>query len=230
MAVRIAKSDLTLNVAANPPQERAGGYFRWHRRFFKAGVAALGASGVLVVLLGVWLSSFRGVQPMEQRSVLPFGGWILQPLVSGNLAICLLWVWLDRFAIRFCGRNSETRDYFFVVMLFVVFASTIFCLGTAGVRGDSQVVAIAVFISLLVLAVAVPLLWLAVGRMVSLRLRTLALAGFVVASGGAQERAAALMNAGDDMSLFVMNSYLIGLAITIWLLSWTASPQAGGTA
>jgi len=114
-------------------------------------------------------------------------------------------------------------------MLAVVLISTILCCYIVGIHGDGEVVAVATFISLPILSVTVPLLWLALARMATLRLRALVLTGFVVASSFAQERVTVSMARGEEMSLFVVNSYLIGLAVAIWLLSWTAKPGVART-
>lgn len=215
-----------LITATRSVENGAESDLRLYRRLCQAGVALLVAVGMLVLLLGVWLSSPRSEPPVEHHNNLPFDAWILQPLVSGNLAICLLWVWLDQMAIRFCNRNAGIRDAFLQVMLLMVLVTTVSCLCLAGVQGNDQAFAIALFITLPVLVVAVPLLWLVMGRMASLAWGALLLAGFAVASGIAQQRASVEMDAGEDASLFVANSYLIGLAVAIWLLSWTAVPHA----
>ena len=219
-------SEPTLNVSGR----RTDGSGNTRDPFFKVAIAALCAAGAMVILLGVWLLSVGGVPKVEQRSDRFTGDGFLQFLVCGNLVICLFWVWLDQFTIRFCHRNSETREYLFVVMLVLAFASTVTCLAAAGVRGDMEVVPVAMFIGLPVLAVVVPLLWSAVDRMSSLWSGALVLTGFTVASGVAQERATAAADSDDAMRLFVMNSHLIGLAVGIWLLSWATRPHVERTA
>jgi len=223
-------SEPTLNAASGSTEARADSDFRSHRWFFKVAMAALCAVGVMVILFSVWRSSLSGALPTEQRSGLLAEVGCLQPLVTGNLAVCLLWIWLDRAALHHCCQNSEARGSLFFMMLFVIVASTVFCLCTAGTKVDDVAVAIAVFISLPVLVVAVPLLWLAVGRMASLRLRALVLAGFAAASAFVQECATVAPGAGDETNIFVVNSYLIGLAVALWLLSWTTKSCTGRAA
>jgi len=116
-----------------------------------------------------------------------------------------------------------------VISLVVVFVSTILRCYIVRIQGDGEVIAVATFISLPILAVTVPLLWLALARMATLRLRALVLAGFVFASSFAQERVTVSMARGDEMSLFAVNSCLIGLAVVIWLLSWIAKPSVART-
>ena len=65
---------------------------RW---FFRKGAAAvLCGMGLLVVTLTLLLTPGADLRTAT-RSGVPFGPWVLQVLITGNLAVGLLWVWLD---------------------------------------------------------------------------------------------------------------------------------------
>jgi hypothetical protein len=232
-AMMSATSKPTLNVANGSPEIGVHGKVPTHFGFFTAPIVAVFTVGALVIPLTVWPSSLPGARPIKQRNGILVADWILQPLVTGNLAICLLWVWLDRAARLLRHRNAEVREILLLVTLFVISASIVICLCTAVTQVDDMAIAIVLYISVPILAVSVPLLWLAVGWLASLRLRALVLAGFVVASAFAQKCAKVAPDAGDETNItniFVPNSYLIGLAVAIWLMSWTTKPHATRTA
>lgn len=197
-------------------------------QFFRYGVAALCGLGLLVVSLTLWLAPASDPLTAAPHGV-PAGGWVLQVLITGNLAVGLLWVWLDWLAWRRGLPPSESRDNFSLAALFVAAFITFFCLILAGGQRNDEVLAIALFLAFPTLAVVLPLLWVSVRRIESVGLGTLILVGFIAASAFAQGRIEdSLTDSGE--SPFVVNSYLIGLAVAVWLLSWTTEPHAGRTA
>jgi hypothetical protein len=216
-------SKLDPQTAAGLPEQRPGNAVASRCRFFQKGVAALCGLGLLVVSLTLWLAPDSDLLTAARRGV-PVGGWVLQVLITGNLAIGLLWIWLDWLAWRRRIQPPETRGNLLLVALVVAAGITFFCLILAGTQRNDEVLAMAMFLAFPTLAVMLPLLWVAVRRIESVRLGTLILAGFVAASGFAQGRIEDSLAASGE-SLFVVNSYLVGLAVAVWLLSWAAFPE-----
>ncbi len=214
-------------VALGPSHQRGCDLIdpaRSHCRFFCNCVAALCGLGLLVVALTLWL-----VPEPDMRNTTPsgmlVGAWVLQVSITGNLAVGLLWVWLDWLAWRRDLQPPETRGTLSIVALVVAAGITFLCLILAGTQRNQEVLAMAVFLAFPTLAVMVPLLWLTVRRIKSVRLGTLILAGFVAASALVQGRVDDSPGP-DGENLFALNSCLLGLGVAVWLLSWAGLPEA----
>jgi uncharacterized membrane protein YhaH (DUF805 family) len=197
---------------------------RTRRRFFRSGAAVLCAMGLLVVAVTLWLSPDAGLRAAAKNGV-PFGSWVLQVLITGNLAVGLLWVGLDWRAWRRGAEFAAERGSLSTVALLVMGGITFFCLVLGGKRSSNDILGMALCLASPTLAVLLPLLWLTVRRLESVRLGTLILVGFVAASGLVQGRVGD-SPATDGENLFVMNSCLIGLAVAVWLLAWAGQPEA----
>jgi hypothetical protein len=216
-------SKLDPHAAAGLPEQRPGNADASRCRFFRNGAAALCGLGLLVASLTLWLAADS--DPLTAaRDDVPVGGWVLQVLITGNLAIGLLWVWLDSLAWRRGLQPSEMRGNLLLVALVIAAGITFLCLILAGTQRNDEVLAMAMFLAFPILTVMLPLLWGTVRRIKSVRLGTLILVGFVAASAFAQGRIEDSLAAGGE-SLFVVNSYLIGLAVAVWLLSWAGFPE-----
>ena len=158
------------------------------------------------------------------RAGVPFGAWVLQMLITGNLAVGLLWVWLDWLAWRRGVQVSAARGSLSTVALLVVGGIVFFCLVLGGEKGSNDILGMTLCLAFPTLAALLPMLWWTVRRIESVRLGTLILIGFVAASGWVQGRMDNFP-ASDGENLFVMNSCLIGLAVAVWLLTWANAPE-----
>jgi uncharacterized membrane protein YhaH (DUF805 family) len=222
-----ATSKLDPRAAASVPAQGSSSADATKCRFFRNGVAALCGLGLLVVALTLWLTLDFESPNAAQRGM-PVGGWVLQVLITGNLAVGLLWVWLDWLAWRRNLQPAETRGNLALAALLVIAGLAFLCFVLAEAHLHNEVFGIALILAFPTLAVMLPLLWLTVRRIESVRLGTLILAGFVAASGLAQGRTDDSPGP-DGENLFVVNSYLVGLAVVVWLLSWATEPHAGRT-
>jgi hypothetical protein len=192
----------------------------------RRGVAALCGLGVAVAALAFWLSPGREALDATRGDLV--GVWVLQVLITGNLAVGLLWVWLDWLAWRRDLRPLETRGKLALVALVVTAGLTLVCFFLAEAHLHNEVFGIALILAFPTVAVVLPLLWLAVRRIKSVRLGTLILVGFVAASALAQGHIDDSPGTNGE-NPFVMNSHLVGLAVVVWLLSWATEPHAGRT-
>ncbi len=195
--------------------------------FFRTGSAALCGMGLLVVTLTLLLTPGADLRTATRGGV-PFGPWVLQVLITGNLAVGLLWVWLDWQAWRRGVVMSLARGNLCTAALLVAGGITFFCLALGGQHSCNDVLGMALCLAFPSLAVLLPLLWLTVRRLESVRLGTLILVGFIAASALVQGRVGD-SPATDGENLFVMNSCLIGVAVAVWLLSWANSPEPSKT-
>lgn len=190
---------------------------------------ALCVVGLLVTLLEVWVA--RAASPgLTSQSNPGQDYWPLQPLIGGNLAILLFWVWLDAL------RTSDTPDFkaarfnLWLVAAFVVFLSRILCLGLAGVSDDRMILPLTLFLALPTVTLVTVALWLAARRISSLALRTVILAGVAAAGSYAQQALSFATSSEPELGIFTRNSCLIGLALIVWLLVWAAAPETQRTA
>lgn len=211
------------HAAVGLPEQRPTNVDASGCQFFRHGVAALCGLGLSVVALTLWLAPASDPHTAARDGV-PAGGWVLQVLITGNLAVALLWVWLDWLAWRRSIQPPESRDNLSLAALFVIAFITFFWLILAGGQRNDEVLAMAMFLAFPTLAVMLPLLWGTVRRVESVRLGTLILVGFVAASALAQGCIDDSL-ATNGENLFVVNSYLVGLAVAVWLLSWAAFPE-----
>jgi len=198
--------------------EGPAGVVASERRFFWNGVAALGGVAAAVIALALWLVPEAGLRVAAPEGV-AFGPWALQVLVTGNLAVGLVWVWLDTFAQRHGSSISADRENLQGVALIIAIGITLFSLALGGNHCGNEVLAMGVCVASPTLAVTLPLLWLTARRIEPIRLRTLILIGFIAASSLAQSRAGDRLAAGDELAFFVANSCLIGLAVAVWLVT-----------
>lgn len=217
---------ISLASLSTPSQvaEGASCESRATRRFFRKGVAALCGMGLLVVAFTLLLMPVTDLRTVT-RGGMPSGGWVLQVLVTGNLAVGLLWIWLDRLARRSGIAFSATREKLSTVALLVMGGITLFCLVLGGEECCHDILGMALCLACPTLAVTLPMLWLTVRRLESERLEALILIAFVAASAFVQG------SPGDSPATegehpFVMNSCLIGMAVAVWLVTWAASPEA----
>lgn len=193
------------------------------RRFFAVSAATLCGVGVLVMLLGYWPETETNQQPGNRQNA-PLGELrVLQPLVTGNLALFLSWIWLDLRAPR---RNEEDGDARFGLWLLATAVAVIstFCgAGWTGMVKREPFVPFLLFLVGPVLVITIPLIWDAARRIERAWLRAVLLAGLAAASAIMQH---GYDTGGDaELQVFTMNSCLIGLAVTVWLLTWAASPE-----
>lgn len=198
------------------------------RRCFRLGAITLCAVGLLMLCLGHGLARTlkehlgggrRGPQSEIQ---------VLQALVTSNLAVFLTWVWLDLRARDRGELDGQTRFGLWLLAAYVAGVSSLTLAVTADAIEKQVFLPFMLFVVGPVLAVAVPLLWLAARRSVSYRQRA-ALLGGVVAAGALTQW---LQGVGDDpeIQMCVLNSCLIGLAVVVWLLSWASTPELRRTA
>jgi hypothetical protein len=198
------------------------------RRFLLASVAALCGIGLLVILLGHWFVLEPNSQPGEQRNLPPVEVRMLQPLITGNLAVFLAWVWLDLRAPR---RNEADGDAGFGLWLMataVAVVSTFSGAAWAGTLEQEPFVPFLLFLVSPVLVVTIPLLWLTARKMERAWQRAVLLPSVVVTSGLVQHG----YKTGPDaeLQIFTINSCLIGLAVAVWLVAWAVSPEPRRTA
>lgn len=189
-------------------------------------IAALVGMSLLGVCLTFWLAAETGSAAALRWDV-PVGAWVLQALITGNLAVGLLWIWLDVQAWRRLIQPRSIRGFLALATLLVTSGFTGFVILLA--EDSEEVLAVLVLVVLPTLVTIAPILWATVRRIQSGRLRGLILAGFVACSALAQERINDSPNTSDE-SFLVVNSCLIGLAIAIWLVTWAAIPQPRRTA
>ncbi len=192
------------------------------RRFFAVSSAVLCGVGLLVMLLGHWLVTDVQHKPGGGRDGPPAELRMLQPLVTGNLAVFLAWVWLDLRASRQAGKDADARLGLWFVATVVAGISTFGGAAWAGVLEREPFIPFLLFLVAPVLVVAVPLLWVAARRIERSWLRALMLAGVVMVSAIAQQ--GHITGNDAELRVFTMNSCLIGLAVTLWLLTWTVEP------
>src|SRR3990172_1708117 len=131
-------SELDPQAAAGLPEQRPGSADVSKCRFFRNGVAALCGLGLLVVLLTLWLAPDSDLLSAARRGV-PVGGWVLQVLITGNLAVGLLWVWLDWLAWRRGLQPPETRGNLALAALAVAAGITFLCLILAETHRHNEV-------------------------------------------------------------------------------------------
>jgi hypothetical protein len=192
-------------------------------RLFRHSAAALIGMGLLVVALTLWLGPDAHLFALGRRGA-TFGPWMSQLLLTGNLALGLLWIWLDVLAWRRGIHHSESRGDLLVVMCFVVAGVVSFGLLLAGATSGDDFFVMILLGALPTLAVMLPLLWMTARRIESLWLETLIPAGFGAASAFAQGCVDDSPARGGE-GMLVANSYLIGAAIAVWLIAWAASPS-----
>jgi hypothetical protein len=148
---------------------------------------------------------------------------MLQPLITGNLAVFLSWIWLDLRAPRRNEADGDARFGLWFVAAAVAFVSTIGGAAWAGVIGREPFVPFLLFLVGPVLLVTIPLLWIAARRIERAWLRAVLLAGVVATSALVQR---GYKTGGDaELQVFTMNSCLIGLAVAAWLVTWAGSPE-----
>ena len=216
-------SKLDPQAAASVPEQSPGRADASKCRFFRNGLVALCGLGLLVVALTLWLGPESELRTAT-RSGMSVGAWVLQVLITGNLSVGLLWAWLDWQAWRRNLQPAETRGHLALVALVVAAGLSFLCFVLAEAHRQNEVFGIALILALPTQVVLLPLLWLTMRRIESVRLGTLILVGFVAASALVQGRVDDSPGP-DGENLFVLNSYLVGLAVAVWLLSWAGFPE-----
>ena len=196
-------------------------------RFFKCSTAILCAVGLFVLLAGYGYAMAPNDQREAREKNPPAELRMLQPLVTGNLAVFLLWVWLDLRAPRRDEKDGEARFGLWFLAAAVAGVTTLGGAAWAGMLEHEPFLPFLLCIVAPVLVTVVPLLWFAARRIHAPWLRALFLAGVVAASAMVQHG----HKTGNDAELrvFTMNSCLIGLAAAVWLLTWAATPEPRGT-
>lgn len=193
---------------------------RW---FFRVSAVALCGIGVLVILLSRWLVWDTEAQPAGRSGDPVVELQMLQPLVTGNLAVFLSWVWLDLRAPRRDEKDADAR--FGLLLVTAAVAGVMTLMGAAGtpLLLSEAFLPFALCVVVPMLVTVVPLLWFAARRMERSWSRALLLAGVVVAGAMVQRG----HTAGNDAELrvFTANSCLIGLAVVVWLLTWAATSE-----
>lgn len=189
-------------------------------------IAALVGMSLLGVCLTFWLAAETGSAAALRWDV-PVGAWVLQALITGNLAVGLLWIWLDVRIWRLLTDSVEIRGILCFCALLLLIGLTWFSLALA--EDAEGLLIVLLFAAIPTSVLALPLLWATVRRIQSARLGTLVLAAFGAATALAQEYAGDSRITSDE-SFLVVNSCLIGLAIAIWLVTWAAIPQPRRTA
>lgn len=192
------------------------------RRCSAISAAVLCGVGLTVVLGEYWLMADAKNHGASQPNNPAVELRMLQPLITGNLAVFLCWIWLD---LRAPGWSEEDWDARFGIWFLAATMAAVSAVGSAawaGVIEREPFVPFLLFLMGPVLVVTIPLLWSAARRIEQSWLRALILAGVVAASAIAQLG----HNAGNDAELrvFSVNSCLIGLAVTVWLLTWAIFP------
>jgi hypothetical protein len=191
-----------------------------HRRYLARGVLGLCVAGLLSVIGVHWLSPTAGPVPVESGDTPPVELRLLQTLITGNLAVFLSWVWFD---LRASARNEEDGAARLVlghVAMAVAAVCTVTGVTWAGLLIHELLFPLALAVAAPTLAIIVSLLWFTARGVQSPGLRALLLAGVVMASNLVHQGPSGGEEPG--IHIFTANSYLIGLAVALWLATWAA--------
>ena len=155
---------------------------------------------------------------------------MLRPLIGGSLAILLFWVWLDRLCATDESGPAAARFDLWPVAVVVVITSRLFFLGFAGVINEQLLLPLTLLFAAPTVTLVTAAMWLTAGRIASLGLRTLVLAGCGLAGWLTQQSFALDFGGEPGLDVYLRNSCLIGFALLVWLVVSAAAPGTRRTA